>query len=58
VKKIEYRCNRCLLIYEQWIPNNSKPFDCKPCYKCNGLALKLPWSESKKNVFKNFKKPS
>ena len=38
MKKIEYRCNRCLIIKERWIPNTQRPTPCTPCHKCGGLA--------------------
>jgi hypothetical protein len=55
MKKIEYRCNRCLIIEEKWYPSSSKPFHSIPCHKCGGLALRLPWSKHKEAVFKGFK---
>ena len=53
MNKIEYRCNRCLVIEERWIVNSNRPFNSIPCYKCGGLALKLPWSKSKDAVFED-----
>jgi hypothetical protein len=54
MNKIEYRCNRCLLIEERWLTNSNKHSNSIPCHKCGGLALKLPWSKSKREVFKDF----
>jgi hypothetical protein len=56
MKKIEYRCNRCLIIEEKWFLNSNKPFHSIPCHKCGGLALRLPWSKYKKAGFTDFTK--
>ena len=53
--KYEYRCNRCLRIEEKWLIQSRKPSNSIPCHKCGGLALRLPWSESKRAVFEDFK---
>ena len=42
MNKIEYRCNRCLVIEERWLLKSNKPSNSIPCYKCGGLALRLP----------------
>lgn len=52
--KYEYRCNRCLMIEERWLINSNKPSNSIPCDKCGGLALRLPWSKSKRAVFQDF----
>ena len=56
MNRYEYRCNRCLVIEERWLVNSDKPSNSIPCHKCGGLALRLPWSKSKRNVFEDFKK--
>ena len=56
MNKYEYRCNRCLVIEERWLVHSDKPSNSIPCHKCGGLALRLPWSKSKRNVFEGFKK--
>jgi len=58
MKKYEYRCNNCLLILEKMVLDSIKPLNSIPCQMCGGLALKLPWSESKDRIFDDFaKKP-
>ena len=56
MNKYEYRCNRCLVIEERWLLNSNKPSNSIPCHKCGGLALRLPWSKSKEDVFEDFTK--
>jgi DNA-directed RNA polymerase subunit RPC12/RpoP len=54
MNKYEYRCNRCLVIEERWLIKSDKPSNSIPCHKCGGLALRLPWSQSKRDVFEDF----
>jgi len=56
MKKLEYRCNRCLIIEETWVTNSAKQFNSVPCHKCGGLAIRIPWSKSKDRVFEDFQK--
>ena len=56
MKKYEYRCNRCLIVEERWLSYSINPSNSVPCHKCGGLALRLPWSESKDKVFNDFAK--
>ena len=56
MNKYEYRCNRCLVLEEKWLFKSNKPSNSIPCQKCGGLALRLPWSKSKEDVFKDFAK--
>jgi 3-methyladenine DNA glycosylase AlkC len=56
MNKIEYRCNRCLVIEERWLLKSNKSFNSIPCHKCEGLALRLPWSKSIDKVFDDFEK--
>jgi hypothetical protein len=58
MKRIEYRCNRCLIIEERWAANSEKQLNSVPCHKCGGLALRIPWSESKDRIFEDFSKLS
>jgi len=54
MKKCEYRCNRCFIIEERWIHSSQRAFNSVPCHKCGGLALRLPWSKFKENIFEDF----
>jgi NMD protein affecting ribosome stability and mRNA decay len=56
MKKYEYRCDRCLIIEEKWILHSDKPFNSVLCHKCGGLALRLPWPKSQKDVSEDFQK--
>ena len=56
MKKIEYRCNRCLRIEEKWFPKSQKPTNSVPCHKCGGLAIRLPLEKWKHKVFEDFEK--
>jgi len=56
MKKLEYRCNRCLIIEERWAFNTNEQFNSVPCHICGGLALKIPWSKSKDRIFEDFDK--
>jgi hypothetical protein len=56
MKKIEYRCNRCLLIEERWLLKFQKPTNSTPCHKCGGLAIRLPLEKWKHKVFEDFAK--
>jgi hypothetical protein len=42
------------MIEERWLINSNKPSNSIPCDKCGGLALRLPWSKSKRAVFEDF----
>jgi hypothetical protein len=55
MKKYEYRCNSCLIIEEKWsIDSNSNiPSDSVPCHRCGGLALRIPWSETKESIIED-----
>jgi Zn finger protein HypA/HybF involved in hydrogenase expression len=56
MKKLEYRCSRCLIIEERWATISVEKFNSVPCPKCGGLALRIPWSESKDKVFEDIQK--
>ena len=56
MKKLEYRCSRCLIIEERWAFNSNEQLQSVPCHKCGGLALKIPWSKSKDRVFEDLTK--
>ena len=53
MKKLEYRCGRCLIIEEKWATNSKKPSITVPCHKCGGLAIRIPWSKAKDGVFED-----
>ena len=51
MNKYEYRCDRCLIIQEQWLHNSKIPFNNVPCYECGGLSIRIPLVKSKEDVF-------
>ena len=55
MNKYEYRCSGCLVTEERWLLKSDKPTNSIPCHECGGLALRLPWSKSKRDVFEDFK---
>jgi hypothetical protein len=56
MKKIEYRCNKCLIIEERFLPNFQEPQNTAACHKCGGLAIRLPLSKWKDKIFEDFAK--
>ena len=56
MKKIEYRCNRCLIIEERFLLNSQKPDNTAACHKCGGLAIRLPLNKWKDKIFEDFAK--
>jgi hypothetical protein len=56
MEKYEYRCNRCFIIEERWLINSKKPTTSIPCYKCGGLAIRLPLEKWKDKVFDELEK--
>jgi hypothetical protein len=56
MKKIEYRCNRCLIIEEKFLLNSQKPANTAACHQCGGLAIRLPLSKWKEKIFEDFAK--
>jgi len=56
MKKYEYRCEKCMIIEERWVLYSDKPSNRVLCHKCDGLALRLPWPKSQKDVFEDFRK--
>ena len=56
MKKIEYRCNRCLIIEEKFLLNSQKPNNTATCHKCGGLAIRIPFNKWKDKIFEDFAK--
>jgi len=56
MKKIEYRCNRCLIIEERFILNTQQPTHSTFCPKCGDLAVRLPLpiEKWKHKIFEDF----
>ena len=55
MKKIKYRCNRCMTIEERLIVDSSQQAtNSTPCQKCGGLAIRLPIEKWKDKIFEDF----
>jgi hypothetical protein len=48
---IYYRCNRCLAVLHEHLYETAKSNYIVPCSKCSGLAVKIPGSYYKEEIF-------
>jgi hypothetical protein len=48
---IYYRCNRCLAVLHEHLYEAAKSNYIVPCSKCSGLAVKIPGSHYKEEIF-------
>ena len=46
-----YRCNRCLAVLHEHLNEAAKANYILPCSKCSGLAVKIPASYYKDEIF-------
>jgi hypothetical protein len=53
MQKAQYRCNRCLILEERTLFNDSAPLCAVPCPKCEGMAVLLPASSSMENILRD-----
>lgn len=53
MKKLEYRCDRCLIIEEKWYLSSHDPTNRVLCHLCGGPALRIPLSESNESILEN-----
>ncbi len=44
MKRLEYRCDKCLIIEEKWYVNSHQPSNSVLCHLCGGPALRIPLS--------------
>jgi len=49
MNRYQYRCNRCLIIEDEWVHNGNLPSNSVPCHKCGGVANRLPPPTSEKD---------
>jgi peptide subunit release factor 1 (eRF1) len=40
MRKVEYRCNHCMIVESKWLLNNDSSTECITCRKC-GLESKM-----------------
>jgi len=41
MKKVEYRCYRCMIVDPKWLLNNVKSADYSTCSKCGGESKRI-----------------
>jgi len=41
MKKVEYRCYRCMIVDAMWLANNVKSADYSTCTKCGGESKRI-----------------
>ena len=46
MRKVEYRCNQCMIVETKWVLNNDNgPSDCISCRKCGLVSNKIGTEE-------------
>lgn len=50
MKRLEYRCEKCMIIEERWYINSHKPTSGVTCHLCGGVASKIPLSNSNETI--------
>jgi len=41
MKKVDYRCYRCMIVESKWLLNNVKSADYTTCSKCGGESKRI-----------------
>ena len=41
MKKVDYRCYRCMIVESKWLLNNAKSVDYTTCSKCGGESKRI-----------------
>ena len=41
MKKVDYRCYRCMIVESKWLFNNAKLTDYTTCSKCGGESKRI-----------------
>jgi hypothetical protein len=41
MKKVDYRCNRCMIVESRWLSNTARSFEYITCSGCGGESVRI-----------------